>query len=69
VIRVGLNIDLEGWRPEVNKKDLDGDIVEDREYNQKDFDRNLVAELVHLLHDSFQKSEDLLKKLKKELVK
>ena len=27
------------------------------------------AELVHLLHDSFQKSEDLLKKLKKELVK
>lgn len=69
MIRVGLNIDLEGWRPEVNKKDLDGDIVEDREYNQKDFDRNLVAELVHLLHDSFQKSEDLLKKLKKELVK
>lgn len=44
VIRVGLNIDLEGWRPEVNKKDLDGDIVEDREYNQKDFDRNLVID-------------------------
>ena len=44
VIRVGINIDLEGWRPEVGKKDKNGNIVEDRIYNTKDFDRNLVID-------------------------
>jgi len=42
VIRVGLNTDLEGWRPEAGKKDKDGNEIEDRIYNIKDFDRNLV---------------------------
>ncbi|MCG9879994.1 MAG: DEAD/DEAH box helicase family protein, partial [Bacteroidia bacterium] len=44
VVRVNLNIDSEGWRPEVGKKDKDGNEVEDRVYNRKDFDRNLVIE-------------------------
>ncbi len=44
VIRVGLNIDLEGWRPEKNKKDKKGHLVEDRIYNTKDFDRTLVID-------------------------
>jgi len=44
VIRVNLNVDAEGWRPEKGKKDKDGDIVEDRIYNRKDFDRNLVID-------------------------
>jgi len=44
VIRVGLNTDLEGWRPEVGKKDKDGNEVEDRIYNAKDFDKNLVID-------------------------
>lgn len=44
VIRVGLNIDLEGWRPEQGKTDKDGNEIEDRIYNRKDFDRNLVIE-------------------------
>ncbi|AFL83662.1 helicase, type I site-specific restriction-modification system restriction subunit [Belliella baltica DSM 15883] len=44
VVRVNLNIDAEGWRPEVGKKDKDGNEVEDRVYNRKDFDRNLVIE-------------------------
>jgi type I restriction enzyme R subunit len=44
VVRVGLNIDHEGWRPEQGKKDIFGNEVEDRIYNRKDYDRNLVVE-------------------------
>jgi type I restriction enzyme R subunit len=44
VVRVNLNIDIEGYRPEQGKKDKFGKIVEDRVYNRKDFDRNLVIE-------------------------
>ncbi len=44
VIRVALNVDTEGWRPEQGKTDKDGNEVEDRIYNRKDFDRNLVIE-------------------------
>jgi len=44
VIRIGLNIDLEGWRPEKGKTDIYGQEVEDRQYNRKDYDRNLVID-------------------------
>ena len=44
VIRVGLNIDLEGWRPEDGKLDKDGNPVEDRIYNRRDFERTLVVD-------------------------
>lgn len=44
VIRVGINIDMEGWRPEDGKTDKDGNLVDDRIYNKKDFDRNLVID-------------------------
>jgi type I restriction enzyme, R subunit len=44
VIRVGLNVDMEGWRPESGKTDKEGDLVEDRIYNRKDFDKNLVID-------------------------
>jgi type I restriction enzyme R subunit len=44
VVRVNLNIDAEGWRPEQGKKDKDGNEVEDRVYNRKDFDRTLVID-------------------------
>lgn len=44
VVRVTLNVDAEGWRPEKGKTDKDGDEVEDRVYNRKDFDRKLVIE-------------------------
>lgn len=39
VLRVGFNIDLEGWRPETGKTDKDGIEVEDRIYNARDFDK------------------------------
>jgi len=44
VLRVGLNIDLEGWRPPAGFKDKNGNEVEDRIYNRTDFDRNIVVE-------------------------
>lgn len=44
VVRVNLNIDAEGWRPEHGKIDKEGNLVEDRIYNRKDFDKNLVIE-------------------------
>lgn len=44
VVRVGLDKDLDGWRPEAGKVDKYGNEVEDREYNQRDFDRDLILE-------------------------
>ena len=44
VIRISLDIDLEGWRPTDGKTDKDGNVVEDRIYNRKDFDRTTVVD-------------------------
>ena len=44
VVRVGLDRDLEGWRPEEGQRDKYGVEIEDRVYNQKDFDRHLVID-------------------------
>ena len=44
VIRIGIDKDLEGWRPEKGKTDKYGQEIEDREYNDLDFDRNLILE-------------------------
>ena len=44
VIRLDLDKDLMGWRPEQGKLDKYGKEIEDRIYNQKDFDRNMVLE-------------------------
>ncbi|MEJ5993387.1 DEAD/DEAH box helicase family protein [Pedobacter sp. Du54] len=44
VVRIALNVDAEGWRPEQGKTDKDGNEIEDRIYNRRDFDKNLVIE-------------------------
>jgi type I restriction enzyme R subunit len=44
VVRIDLDKDLTGWRPEKGKLDKLGEEIEDRVYNQKDFDRTLVLE-------------------------
>lgn len=44
VIRVGLDKDLVGYRPEAGKTDDKGYEIADREYNIKDFDRTLVLD-------------------------
>lgn len=42
VIRVDLDWDLQGWRPESDMRDDDGNLIDDRIYNQKDFDKAIV---------------------------
>lgn len=42
VVRVDLDIDLQGWRPEKGQVDDNGEEIEDRIYNIKDFDRTIV---------------------------
>jgi type I restriction enzyme R subunit len=44
VVRVGIDKDLEGWRPPAGKVDIYGNEIEDREYNIKDYDRNLIID-------------------------
>ncbi|MGV3586346.1 MAG: EcoAI/FtnUII family type I restriction enzme subunit R [Adhaeribacter sp.] len=43
VVRISLSVD-DGYRPEQGKKDKYGNEIEDRIYNTKDFDRNLVID-------------------------
>ena len=42
VVRINLNVDADGYRPEQGKTDADGNLIEDRVYNRKDFDRTFV---------------------------
>jgi type I restriction enzyme R subunit len=44
VVRVGLDKDLDGWRPDKGKVDKFGQEIEDREYNALDYDRSLILE-------------------------
>ncbi|MFG1290322.1 EcoAI/FtnUII family type I restriction enzme subunit R [Xanthobacter versatilis] len=44
VIKVHIDRDVEGYRPERGQIDRDGEEVEDRIYNTKDFDRALVLD-------------------------
>ena len=42
VVRIALDRDLEGWRPEKGQIDRYGNEIEDREYNELDYDRTLI---------------------------
>lgn len=42
VIRVGLDVDVMGWRPQKGQKDDNGNEIEDREYGSPDYDKNIV---------------------------
>lgn len=44
VVKIGLDKDLEGYRPEKGKLDVDGYEVEDREYTVHDYDRKIVID-------------------------
>ena len=44
VVRIGFDRDLDGWRPEAGQTDKHGQLIEDREYNSTDYDRNLILE-------------------------
>jgi len=44
VVRIDLDKDLTGWRPDKGMLDKHGNEIEDRIYNQRDFDKTLVLE-------------------------
>ncbi|WP_287146640.1 EcoAI/FtnUII family type I restriction enzme subunit R, partial [Aeromonas sp.] len=44
VVRVDIDVDLQGWRPTKGQLDKQGNPIIDRIYNQKDFDRTLVID-------------------------
>lgn len=44
VLKIGLDKDLMGWRPELGKTDKFGNEIEDKQYQQSDYDRILVLE-------------------------
>ena len=44
VVRIDIDKDLAGYRPEQGKRDKHGQLIEDRVYNQRDFDREMVLE-------------------------
>lgn len=60
VVRVSLDKDLDGWQPEAGEVDDHGQVIEERLYNLRDYDRNikfkqrtdLVAQYIsEFLHD------------------
>ncbi|MEY9441687.1 EcoAI/FtnUII family type I restriction enzme subunit R [Bradyrhizobium elkanii] len=44
VVKVHIDRDVEGYRPEAGQLDRDGNEIEDRIYNTKDFDRSIVLD-------------------------
>ena len=66
VIRVDIDVDLQGWRPTKGQIDDRGEIIKDRIYNQKDFDRTMViderTDLVAKTISSFLKRTDPMAK-------
>src|ERR1035437_8856865 len=66
VIRIILDRDVEGYRPELGKTDKYGNEIPDRIYNTKDFDRDLViderTELVAKKITEYMKETDRMQK-------
>src|SRR5438094_5809684 len=67
VIKVHIDRDIEGYRPKPGKTDRQGNEVEDRIYNQKDFDRTLVIDdrtklVAKKISDLLKESEDRFQK-------
>jgi hypothetical protein len=67
VIKVHIDRDIEGYRTEAGKLDRDGNEVEDRIYNQKDFDRTFVIDertqvVARKISDLLKESEDRFQK-------
>ncbi len=67
VVKIHLDIDVEGYRPQKGEQDKHGKVIEDRQYNQKDFDRNLVIDkrterVAKWISDFLKASKDRLQK-------
>ncbi|HHW3837527.1 TPA: EcoAI/FtnUII family type I restriction enzme subunit R [Streptococcus suis] len=44
VMRVNLDVDVDGYRPENGKVDAKGQLIEDRYYGRKDFDKTIIID-------------------------
>jgi type I restriction enzyme, R subunit len=67
VIKVHIDVDVEGYRPQKGQTDRDGNEIEDRIYNTKDFDRTLVLDertkiVAKKVSDFLKESGDRLQK-------
>jgi type I restriction enzyme R subunit len=67
VVKVHLDIDVEGYRPQKGELDKFGRPVEDRLYNQKDFDVNLIVDkrterVAKWISDFLKASQDRMQK-------
>jgi type I restriction enzyme, R subunit len=66
VVRVDIDIDSLGWRPQKGQVDKNKEVIKDRIYNQKDFDRTMViderTELVAKTVNDFLKRTDPMAK-------
>ncbi len=67
VVKVHLDVDVEGYRPEKGETDKYGYEIEDRIYNQKDFDRSLVIDertkrVAHRVSEFLKESGDRFQK-------
>lgn len=67
VVKVHLDVDVEGYRPTKGETDKYGYEIEDRIYNQKDYDRNLVIDertkrVAHKVTEFLKESGDRFQK-------
>jgi type I restriction enzyme R subunit len=67
VIKVHLDVDIEGYRPKPGETDKLGHEIDDRLYNEKDFDRKLVIDertqrVAHWITDYLTQSGDRFQK-------
>jgi len=67
VIKVHIDRDVEGYRPQKDQVDREGQEVEDRIYNQKDFDRTIVLDdrtklVAKKVSDFLKESDDRFQK-------
>ena len=67
VIKVHLDVDVQGYRPALGETDKFGHAIDDRIYNQKDFDRTLVidgrtARVAHWISEYLKQSGDRFQK-------
>lgn len=44
VMKVNLDVDVDGYRPESGKLDLNGQLIKDKYYDRKDFDKMLIID-------------------------
>ena len=44
VMKVNLDVDVDGYRPESGKLDLNGQLIKDKYYDRKDFDKTLIID-------------------------